>query len=187
MEFCGIKEVLARKGVRYKYFIFLNASVRGPFLPQYMRQRSWIQILTSCITTTEKLCGITINCLRRYNLLHLQSFLLTTDVAGLRVVRPLLQCHETKNDAIAHGEIAFSQAILKAGYNLASMMTYWSNHDFRNITSTMRKCKANPFVWAGDVMLPKRYFGMYPNPFELMFVKTNRGLANIVHMQTIGY
>ena len=178
MEFCGINEILEKNIKKdYKYFIFLNGSIRGPFLPKYLKSNYWIEGLISSITDKKKLSGITINCNGAYEKLHIQSFLLVTDMTGLNIIRPSFRCYEKKQDAINNVEVAVSQKILKAGFNLASMMAFWYDHNFNDKYNTLRKCNIISSKTGGDLMYPNQYFGMDPNPFELMFVKTNRRIA----------
>lgn len=50
----------------YTYFVWVDSTVRGPFLPSYITQMStppiWHTLLTSRLTSTVKLVGATINC-----------------------------------------------------------------------------------------------------------------------------
>jgi hypothetical protein len=73
----------------YKYFVFVNSSVRGPYLPAYMDDITWTQAFTSQFTTTVKLVGSSINCEKthwkgdvkgrtRHNA-HVQSYAIATD------------------------------------------------------------------------------------------------------------
>jgi hypothetical protein len=188
-EFCGVDEVLFALKERYDFYIFLNGSVRGPFMMQHTGE-PWVHVLTSSITETVKLSGITINCHLGYTTLHLQSFLLVTDMAGLDVIKnhKLFRCYSNKQSVIQGSEIGISQAMLQAGYNIASMMTYWSGHDFRNESLTQSKCdlikRTIPSLrTGGDLMAPGTYFSMDPNPFELMFVKANRGLVDTTSLR----
>ena len=51
---------------QYKYFVWLDSTVRGPFLPSYLTKMSnppiWHTLLTSRLTSTVKLVGATIDC-----------------------------------------------------------------------------------------------------------------------------
>ncbi len=73
----------------YKYFIFINSSVRGPYLPAYIDSSTWTQAFTSQFTDTIKLVGSSINCEKthwkgdtkgktRHNA-HVQSYAIATD------------------------------------------------------------------------------------------------------------
>ena len=51
---------------QYKYFVWLDSTVRGPFLPSYLTKMNhaplWHTLLTSRLTSTVKLVGSTIDC-----------------------------------------------------------------------------------------------------------------------------
>lgn len=48
---------------RYRFFVWVNSSVRGPFLPAYLHgAMHWTEALTRKITESVKLVGATINC-----------------------------------------------------------------------------------------------------------------------------
>ncbi len=51
---------------QYQYFVWVDSTVRGPFLPSYVTGMStpplWHTLLTSRLTSTIKLVGATINC-----------------------------------------------------------------------------------------------------------------------------
>lgn len=74
----------------YKYFIFMNSSVRGPFVAPYARKfTSWQRLLTDRLSDRVKVVGPTISCegsppggrvteVWRVNP-HVQSYVLATD------------------------------------------------------------------------------------------------------------
>lgn len=48
---------------RYRYILFINSSVRGPYLPAYWpKSVHWTRIFTDRITDRTKLVGPTISC-----------------------------------------------------------------------------------------------------------------------------
>mmetsp|Transcript_12969 Transcript_12969/g.55349 ORF Transcript_12969/g.55349 Transcript_12969/m.55349 type:complete len:385 (-) Transcript_12969:1793-2947(-) len=192
-EFCGVSEAL--EIFEGRYFIILNSSVRGPFLPSYFPVKvPWTEAVHKMLSNTVKLSGVSINCHccsydqadckvacsdadSLYNL-HVQSFFLVTDATGLEIIRPALACHNSKVDAIERGEIMFTRLILEAGFNIASMSKFWYGHDFRNLTSTASMCAAVAMFSPktnGDTQYAKSYFAMDHHPYEDMFIKTNRG------------
>ena len=59
----------------------------------------------------------------------------TGGLASLPQTGNVLLCHASKDDAIMVGEIGSSQAILRAGYNVAVMMRTWAGVDFRAVPS----------------------------------------------------
>jgi hypothetical protein len=74
----------------YKYFVFLNSSVRGPYMPSYLSGHlSWTQAFVAILDDQVKLAGPSINCEKanwkadpsqrtRHNP-HVQSYAVATD------------------------------------------------------------------------------------------------------------
>ncbi|CAH1786656.1 unnamed protein product [Owenia fusiformis] len=183
---CAWKQALAKmkkeKGrYWYNYVFFLNASVRGPFLPGYAEDQNWISLFTKYLTNDIKLVGTSIFCPdpRSPNkTLHLQSMFLATDQAGLTIVEPILQCGHNKEFAINNVEMKLTQAFLKNGYNIASLLKRWQGHDFRDKAKTQEMCEhditGKPH---GDPYFHNLYFSNVDiSPFEVIFFKTNRGV-----------
>lgn len=64
----------------YAYFVLINSSVRGPYLPFYAaRLLHWTQAFTSQLTSQVKLVGCTISC---EIAVHVQSYVLAMDKTG---------------------------------------------------------------------------------------------------------
>ena len=113
--------------------------------------------------------------------LHVQSFFYATDEAGLELIEPALRCYDTRGDAIRRGELGLAKGVLAAGYNVAVTDKYWYRHDFRvaNAAATKRMCHAasrHTKSWCGngDTHCADSYMGLNHNPFESLFVKSNR-------------
>lgn len=75
----------------FEYFLLINSSVRGPFLPTYLPSEvHWTQIFTSKLTADTKLVGSTINCGGAYTISemqpHIQSYALALDQARPRTL-----------------------------------------------------------------------------------------------------
>jgi len=98
---------------------------------------------------------------------------LVTDTVGMNIIRPLLRCFTSKSEAILHGEVAISQQILRAGYQLRSqLLNHARRHSVTNCTH-------------GDILLPEGYEGIDVHPLEVIFFKTNRRvLPNVVERYT---
>ena len=100
----------------YGYYVLMNSSVRGPFLPRfYPGGRPWTAALTGLLTAEVKLAGTTISCQTQ---VHVQSMVLATDNMGLEVLlgAGALDCPADLMDAIHRYELASTAAILDAGY-----------------------------------------------------------------------
>jgi hypothetical protein len=114
-------EILANMDIRaYHYFIIMNSSVRGPFLPAYFPQSTglgtvrWTTAFTDLLTERIKLVGTTISCERR---VHVQSMLLATDQVGFGILREsgALDCAKDRDEAIINYELGASAAIMGKG------------------------------------------------------------------------
>lgn len=74
---------------KYTYFVWLNSSVRGPFMPVYAAARMhWTEAYTSKLTNVVKLVGSTVNCGGAYGrppVPHVQTYVVATDRVGLQV------------------------------------------------------------------------------------------------------
>ena len=157
---------------KYTHFVFVNSSVRGPFVPTYVRE-SWTQLLLSALSDDVKLVGPTISCeaasskgLLKRNNPHVQSYTVGTDRIGLGVLlqSDVFECRDDIQETIFYSELGVSKAILDAGYNIASLMTRYVGVDWRNMTNWQCNSGANPYVLnAND--------GASLEAFEVMFVK----------------
>lgn len=153
----------------YKYFIFMNDSIRGPF-----GDRNWIKTFTSLLDERTKLSGISINTMsnppfphpfKRTSLPHVQSMLLCTDHIGLSILHPAIindTMYADKMDTIVNKEIGASIAILDAGYNITCILPqYQLNYLDPNIVLA-DSCR-NPNIWCNDVT--------HIHPYEVIFFK----------------
>ncbi|KAF3164347.1 hypothetical protein EYR41_001424 [Orbilia oligospora] len=156
-------QVLKRKNKfliqKYKKFILMNASVRGPFLPTWSRE-CWTDTLLAKVTDKNKLVGISYNCNEPR---HVQSMVLATDRIGLSLLFPKInRCFNTLGDAVT-GETSITGAITQGGYNVTALMTaFRSSEDYANTCTH------------GDIYWDKSYYGITVHPYEVMFQKANR-------------
>lgn len=67
---------------KYKRFIMLNASIRGPFIP-YWSDACWTDMYLNKVTDEVKLVGMTANCWPTF---HIQSMIWATDIVGINVL-----------------------------------------------------------------------------------------------------
>eukprot|EP00892_Ulva_mutabilis_P003130 jgi/Ulvmu1/12818/UM097_0047.1 len=166
----------------YKHFIFLNSSVRGPFLPPYLKDKvHFTEAMTSKLVGDVKMVGPTINCEgtatlesgeRRSNP-HVQSFAVATDAIGMELLvrdGKVFGCYDAFQETIYHSELGASAVILEAGYNLDSFMGRYQGVDWRD--KSVWECNAaeNPFNYA-------RVDGVSLAPMELMFVKVKHNMV----------
>ena len=162
----------------FDYFIFMNDTVCGPFLPRYVPHNvTWYSMFTCLLSDTLKLSGLSINYFpwekRGDHLQHVQSMMFCTDKQGLQLLNDNifhLTCdeydtiyHNNRKEFIIQFEIGMSQLIIKNGFNIGAL--YMCDVD-RHQT--------------GDVWYNNKYFESTINPFEVMFIKSNRVRSDII-------
>lgn len=152
----------------YKYYLLLNSSVRGPFLPRYFDprgQRPWTAALTGLLSDDVKLVGTTISCQGQ---VHVQSMVLATDRVGLAVLwkAGTLDCARDRDDAILRYELGASAQIMARGYSVDCLMLRYRGVDWLREQQAHAACNGgrNPFVALNND-------GLDINPLEVLFVK----------------
>lgn len=160
----------------FSYFLWLNPSVRGPFVPTWINSREWPLLFTTKLSRTTKLSGTVLNCGgivderlgTRVNP-HLQSYLLATDRIGLQILKNanVFHCYRRYTEVIYFGEVGASLAILEAGYNIHSSMIRYKNVDWRVLQNWDCNRRAAPII-------PDYNDGISLDPLEVTFVKVKR-------------
>lgn len=169
---------------KYKYFVILNSSVRGPYVPRFARLlRShvgahqawhWTDAFTRTLTNVNKLVGSTISCEQGFTSkgtrtakgYHVQSQVYATDIDGLQFLlsgQDVFKCYGTYTDFVARSEIGMSKLIQEAGFTSQSLMTAYIGYDWQLQQNWNCNNRANPNE-AG-------FMGVLMKPFEVMFVK----------------
>ncbi|KAK1980874.1 hypothetical protein LZ30DRAFT_782457 [Colletotrichum cereale] len=165
---------------KYKRFITLNASIRGPFLPHWA-QSCWSDLYLERITDKVKLVGMTANCWPQF---HVQSMIWATDEVGIELLlnpppgSSFKDDFGTENDAVGlggcyegwsqavHAEVGATITFLKQGYKVDLMMAA-----FQKSKNYIEECDTSQ---NGDVLWNGRYFGSNVHPYETIFIKANR-------------
>lgn len=171
----------------FDYFIFINDTCRGPFLPSYIPSScTWVDLFLSHLDDKVKITGPTwwnretdktslTGKVPPGERTHIQSFCLGTDSTGLECMldddifslSKLNRSMGRKWNIVTRQEVGASQSIIKRGF------------------------KARPFQLSHmtnaehcDIHKNNRYFGMTPHPLEMMFIKTNRINDGIIKTYT---
>jgi hypothetical protein len=174
-DFGGWSDALAQEKKRldrYKYVIFANSSIVGPYISEKKR---WPYVLTDGLKDDVKLFGVTINTMDNPDhFSHVQSYLFVLDVETVKMLineHILCTCHyaETFQGAISEKEIGMSRKILEHDGNISSLLKYYHGIDFRKPYPSTDK---EP-LW--DVMF-KGYENTLWTRDELLFIKGNRDL-----------
>ena len=170
---------------KYKYFVMMNSSTRGPFMPAYFKQQAWSRIFTDKLNEDVKLVGSTISCegaslggdpanAWRQNP-HVQSYVLATDQVGLGILQRdgnVFACFEDLHDTIYYAELGSSLAVLEAGYNIDSLMLRYQGVEWRDKANW--KCNAGFSPYAEN-----HYDGLSIEPLEAVFVKVKSYLLDL--------
>jgi len=173
----------------YKYFFFINTSVRGPFFPNYVKM-SWTIPFKNLLKDDVKLVGTTINLTKGTNInnkdflydkqnyyAHVQSQIFATDLECLKfliskgIFDLLIEKHFIK--FIILKEIGMSYHVLKNNWNISCLLPEYQNIDYRTLNVDF-----NPTSIDGEMNYKNAYFNRTLHPYEAIFIKTNRNLFN---------
>ena len=158
----------------YDYFIFLNDTVRGPFLPTYIPNKiTWVDMFLDKLDDKVKLVGPTMfggPIKHRLGLIvsHIQSMSFGIDRVALNlllktsVFNPIsIVKFDNNNDKMKYvltHEVEMTLQLKNAGYDIKPFQL--SIFDDFHLTE--------------DINYEEKYFGITLNPLEVMFIKTNR-------------
>lgn len=179
----------------YDFFIFVNSSVRGPFVANE-RGMSWVESFTRNFNENVALVGSSIAILERDSLIsqHLRRFYsfappyshvqttayaLTSGAMKHLIKTGFYDFHERldKLDVICRYEIGLSQEIIKAGWDMKACLSKYNDIDYRSAHSDI-----NPTSRQGDALYRRAYFGKTAAHRELVFVKTNRRIISPIKL-----
>lgn len=178
-DFGGWSEGLLRDELykNYEYFIFINSSVIGHFVPKYYKD-NWTSILINGLKEDEdvKLFGITINTERDPLFRsHIQSYLFCMNKNTLKFlidkeIFSLKKYEETMEECVENKEILMSRLVIQNGWNIGSLCDYYKGVDFR--FKEKKPHEYNLKFYSG--MMDNKFRGKMWNEYELVFIKGNR-------------
>lgn len=188
---CALNSFANNELEKYKYFIFLNTSVRGPFIPKYNKIK-WYEPFINLIKEDVKLVGTTINILNTSNSehsqifermtgfkrphTHVQSQMFAMDLECLKFLmeKGLFQSTNYNNmtEFIASKEIMMSQLVLKNNWNISCIIPEYQNINYRTLNYDI-----NPTSHNNDPNFMNGCFGRTIHPYECIFIKTNRYIS----------
>jgi len=181
----------------YDYYIFLNTSVKGPYLDN-SNNTNWLNIFLDLFKsgpTNVKLVGTSINILDNTNntcdisnkykeiykydspYTHVQSMFFILDHEGFNILNDENffndedELNKSKDllHVIINKEIRLSQILLKKGYNINSILSKYKDIDYTKITKNFNTSSNDPYY-------KNAYFGENINKEEAIFFKTNRNV-----------
>lgn len=174
---------------RYRRFIMMNSSVRGPFLPHWGQGACWSDLFVQRVTIETKLVGLTASCWPHF---HVQADVWATDFVGMQLLMEppppradslvddfadrfapvgLADCYADLSRAV-HGELGATRIMLESGWKVDLMMSAY--HGIANYSTV-----CNP-EQHGDLLWKDKYFGTNVHPYETLFTKTNRDLDPVL-------
>ena len=176
----------------YDYYFFINTSVKGPYL--HNNDKPWTDYFLNLFNENVKLVGTSINIYARskftakYDLkkiynkdppyTHIQSMFFCIDKEYFNFLKKnkFFNEEELNNKKIdyiiAKKEFGLTQILLKRGYNINSILPYYQNLDYRSLNQDI-----NPTSRGGNIYHKNAYFGRTIDPYEIIFIKTNRNLS----------
>lgn len=166
--------------LQHKYFVFVDSSVRGPFLPAYV-DVPWHRLLTQRLTDTTKLVGSTITCAPfKYKeeetgyviYPYVQGYVTATDQIGMGVLNStqpsVFHCFHDRMDIQRFGIIGMSEAMLRNNYNIGSLMLKYQDVDFRDGSKWACNDRVDPHA-------DGHYDGTSLNPLEVWWCASSTG------------
>ncbi|KAI9746430.1 MAG: hypothetical protein M1818_000143 [Claussenomyces sp. TS43310] len=113
---------------RYRAYVLMNASIRGPFAPTWSTA-CWSDAYLNRVTEKVKLVGMSYNCHGGRG--HLQSMIWATDAVGLNeLLRPTVigQCFSNMHDA-QEAEIETTPLLREAGFEVDAFLSVYHSQD----------------------------------------------------------
>jgi len=148
------------------FYIFLNCTVRGPFLPPYVTTHLyWYTPYLDLLTDQVKLVGSVIN---GYITPHVQTYMFMMDYEGVNFLleNNFFKTCSTRDECINQQEIALSQLILSKGWNIDCLVPEYHGIDYR---------KSDAMCHKNDIRLAKSILGRDLLPYEVIFIKSGWG------------
>lgn len=177
----------------YKAFIFVNSSVRGPFLSSY-ENRNWTEIFLTPLSERVHLVGASMNLSQRGNsqhnvdlmkqrrlspeISHIQTTVYAMSAEAMSYLREIgfysVTAKLSKEEVVSIYEIGLSTAILQNGWKIVDLLS--SNENLS--TSSQIYEYSNFSARRGDPLFAKAYYGRTLSPVDALFVKVNRNMIN---------
>jgi hypothetical protein len=175
---------------KYYYYFFINTSVRGPFIPSYVKIK-WYEPFINLLIDDIKLVGTSINILDKdtnesnafynktnfvkpYTHVQTQMFAMTRECLEFLMFSKLFSNNDYNNwsEFIAMKEILMSQLVLKNNWNISCIIPEYQNIDYRLLNNDLNFSSNH-----GDPNFTNATFGRTVHPYESIFIKINRDLC----------
>jgi len=181
----SIKMILSE----YDYFFFINSSVRGPFFND--KGGFWFVKFLEQFEAGHSLVGSTVNILESGSLIpeilkkypyfsfpytHIQSTAYALNQLAMELLLSIgfydnYLIDMSKEEVIINYEVRLTQELLNYGFSVKSLLLKYDGIDFRKKHYDLNFSSKN-----GDPSFRGAYFGKTIDPFESVFIKTNRNI-----------
>ncbi len=177
--------------IDYDAYIFINSSVRGPFIPSY-NPSDWYKLFTSKLTDKVGLVGSSICTLpldshnsidfeKRFNFdppyVHVQTTAYALSSVGYKVLLKndffKIDKKLHKNKLVLRYEILLSQLLLKNGLIISSLLP-----TLESFSSKKKNTRFPDTAKNGDPLYKSGFYGRSLSPMECVFIKTNRNIIS---------
>ena len=174
------------KLVDFSTYIFINCSVRGPFVANYFQEK-WYKIFSSKLSKDMLLVGSSINILptstkhselfsKNYNFsppyIHVQTAAYALSKKGYKILSKYGFFDENrqleKNEVICRYEILMSQIFFNNGFSIGSILPTQEEFIGNKHNKILEETSNN-----GDLLFKSAFFGRSISPLEIVFIKTN--------------
>lgn len=179
--------------MEYDYIFFMNTSVRGPYLRD--NSKHWQDVFIDMFKNDVKLVGTTINILPgnfpslteqgfRSPYSHVQSQMFAMDNECLKFLTPLIFADDATSmsfqEVIEKKEVSMSQYVLQNGWNINCVLPKYRDIDYRSLDRDINSTSSS-----GDPSFDGSYFGGTYTPYDVVFIKTNRGLIDAKELREL--
>lgn len=197
----GINYMISQ-GHSYENFIFINSSVRGPFI-NFSYKNPWINIFLDQFSNKTHLVGSSINIpvnetpeVRRFKELfsfsnssyaHIQTMAYAMTRKAFNFLMSInffdASIAFSRIDVICRYEIRLSQEILKHGWNIGCFLPEYNVIDY-----LAPEIDKSSVLGGREGAIDKGvYFGRTLNPMETLFIKVNRGSISNLDLYSYSY
>jgi lipopolysaccharide biosynthesis protein len=167
----------------YDYYIFMNTSVKGPYLKD---ESKWYNKFLPLFSENVHLVGTSINICTLPTICidpktektvnpHVQSMFFVVDKKYFNELKNENFFNEneinnmTFSELIRKKEVGLSEIAIKKGYNINCILSKYKNLNYNTMNEDI-----NPTSINGDSYFKGKYFGETIDPYEVVFFKTNR-------------
>ena len=167
----------------YNYFYFINSSCIGPFLPT-ITTNNWIDLMNVFLNKYDLIGPIVeippdntgfllLNLPNNTNIPFIHTYMFGVSVFGFKIFKELLHKNATiSKHRSLEIERMVTSSILTNGGKIKSLLKKFQHVDLNN-ENNWNYYKFNQGRYS-CYEIPKNYFGLDVNPFEVIFVKNLR-------------